>query len=35
MAVRDKAMNVFVEKYILIPASLAFLELEVLGKVLI
>ena len=35
MAVRDKAMNVFTEKYILISGFLAFLEVKVLGKVLI
>ena len=32
---RHKAMNVFVEKYILISGFLAFLEVEVLEKVLI
>ena len=35
MAVRDKAMNVFDEKYILISGFVALLEVEVLGKVLI
>ena len=30
-----KAMNVFVEKYILISGFLAFLKVKVLGKVLI
>ena len=35
MAVHDKAVNVFIEKYVLISGFLAFLEIKVLGKVLI
>ena len=32
---RHKAVNVFVEKYVLILGFLAYLEVKVLGKVLI